>query len=233
VLDTTHSVETPEGVRLVLRVAGPVPRLLAFLLDSSLRGLAYVGAAIALTSTLRDLAGPLIVLFVFACEWFYPVLFEVLGDGQTIGKRLVGLRVVHDDGTRIRLPASLLRNLLLAADMLPGTFAFALLSMLASRDFRRLGDHAAGTLVIHAGTVARRTAAPLPERAPLAPPLPLGVEEQRAVVAFAERAPRLSEARAAELAGLATPLLDGREPPAERLLRIAAWLRGAGADPAP
>src|SRR5690606_13883122 len=105
--------------------------------------------------------------------------------------------------------------------------------MLAPRDFRRLGDHAAGTLVIHTEKPARRPAAPPPERAPLAPPIPLSVEEQRAVVAFAERAPRLSEARAAELAALAAPLVDGRAPPAERLLRIAAWLRGAGADPTP
>lgn len=232
-LDTTHSVETPEGVRLVLRAAGPVPRLLAFLLDSSLRGVAYVAALIALSLTLQDLAVPLFVLLVFAGEWFYPVLFEVLGDGQTIGKRVIGLRVVHDDGTRIRLPASLLRNLLLAADMLPGTYAFGLLSMLASRDFRRLGDHTAGTLVIHTDTQPRRSPAPPPERAPLAPAIPLAVEEQRAVVAFAERAPRLSEARAAELAALAEPLVDGREPPAERLLRIAAWLRGAGTGATP
>ena len=104
------------------------------------------------------LAGPALILLVFAGEWFDPVLFEVLADGQTVGKRAVGIRVVHEDGTRIGWSASLLRNLLLAADWIPGTGALGLASMLASARFRRLGDRAAGTLVIHASPPRRSRA---------------------------------------------------------------------------
>jgi uncharacterized RDD family membrane protein YckC len=225
-LDTIHSVETPEGVRLSLRTAGPVPRAMAYGLDASIRGSIYVAALFPLMVTVPQLMVPLFGLLVFVGEWFYPVLFEVLGQGQTIGKRVLGLRVVNDDGTPIGWSASILRNLLMAADALPGTYAAGLVSMLTSGGFRRLGDHAAGTLVVYA-----ELRVPARERsgealAPLAPPIPLDVDEQRAVIAFSERAPQLSASRADELAALATPLHAPGEPPRQRILRIGAWLLG-------
>lgn len=231
-LDTIHTVETPEGVRLALRTAGPVPRALAFAIDALIRSSVYLALSMLLPMLVPDLALPLLALAVFAGEWFYPVAFEVWNRGQTLGKKAVGLQVVRSDGTRVDGSTSLLRNLLLAADWLPGTYAFGLVSMLVSRDFRRIGDHAAGTLVIHTGRAAL-PAAPPPDLPPLAPPLPLEVEEQQAVLAFAERAALLSDARADELAALAAPLHGGGEPPRRRLLRIGAFLRGADAAPRP
>ncbi|HSJ99116.1 MAG TPA: RDD family protein [Myxococcota bacterium] len=229
-IDTLHFVETPEGVRVALRLAGPVPRALAFLVDGSLRSVGYLLAGITFAVTLPQLGMPLLVLVVFVGEWFYPVLFEVLADGQTVGKRAVGIRVVHEDGTRIRWSASLLRNLLLWADGLPGTYAVGLVSMLASEQFRRLGDLAAGTLVIHTSPPPRASGA-LPEVVPLPPPVPLGVEQQRAVVSYAERAALFSPARADELAALPAALVADAPVPRERLLRIAAWLRGQRGGP--
>lgn len=228
-IDTLHLIETPEGVRMALRLAGPVPRALAFLVDASLRSVGYLLAGITLGITAPRLGLPLLVLSVFAGEWFYPVLFEVLADGQTVGKRALGIRVVHDDGTRIRWSASLLRNLLLWADGIPGTYLVGLASMLASEQFRRLGDLAAGTLVIHTSPPPHPPGA-LPALAPLAPPIPLGVDEQRAVISFAERAALLSPARADELAALPGVLVADAPVPRERLLRIAAWLRGQATD---
>jgi uncharacterized RDD family membrane protein YckC len=228
-IDTLHFVETPEGVRVALRLAGPVPRALAFGVDASLRSFAYLVAAIPLTVALPRLGLAILLLVIFVGEWFYPVLFEVLADGQTIGKRAVGIRVVHEDGTRIRWSASLLRNLLLWADAMPGTYLVGLASMLASERFRRLGDLAAGTLVIHTGAPPHAPAAPI-AAAPMPPPIPLGVDEQRAVVAYAERAALLSPARAEELAALPAALVAGAPDPRERLLRIAAWLRGQDGD---
>ncbi len=226
-LDAVHRVETPEGVRLALRPAGPVARGLAWGIDVSVRGSAYTAVAFALFPVLgARIAGPLFMLAIFAIEWGYPVLFEVLRAGQTPGKQAVGLRVVHDDGTPVSWASSILRNLLLLADVMPGTYLAALASMLASPEFRRLGDRAAGTLVVHAGDAAAAAGAGVPADAqPQAPPFALDVDEQRAVIAFAERAARLSPERADELAALAAPLA-GREPPRERLLRIAAWLVG-------
>jgi uncharacterized RDD family membrane protein YckC len=225
VVDTVCTVETPEGVRLTLRAAGPVPRALAYLMDAFLRGIFYMSAFMGLAVALGDLAGPLMLLILFLGEWFYPVFFEVWAGGQTLGKKVVGLRVVREDGTRVRWSASILRNLLLAADWLPGTYAAGLVSSLASPGFRRLGDLAAGTLVIH---LEERGAAPAPPPrvVPIPPPRPLSVEEQRAVVAFSERASLFSEARADELAALATPLHAGAGSPRERLLGAGAWLLG-------
>ena len=224
-------VETPEGVRLALRPAGPVPRALAWAIDVSIRTTAYTALGLLLLPALGAVAGPLLVLLVFAGEWSYPVLFEVLRAGQTPGKQALGLRVVDDDGTPVGWSSSILRNLLLAADVLPGTYLAGLLSMLASRDFRRLGDLAAGTLVVHTSDVTAAGAAIPADVVPQRPPVSLDVDEQRAVIAFAERAARLSPERADELAALATPLV-GSEPPRAQLLRIAAWLvgrRGAAA----
>jgi uncharacterized RDD family membrane protein YckC len=231
-LDTVLAVETPEGVRLELRPAGPVPRALAFLLDASIRGVIEMGALTFFMFTLsQDVAAGFSLLVLFAVEWFYPVAFEMGSNGRTPGKVAVGLRVVNDDGTPIDWSSSILRNLLLAADWVPGVYTVALASMLATRDFQRLGDLAAGTLVVHADRPAavrareREAHRAVPLR-PLAPPIPLRVEEQRALIAFAEREARFSDARSEELARLAEPLLAPDELASRRVARIAAWLSG-------
>jgi uncharacterized RDD family membrane protein YckC len=229
-LDTLHTVETPEGVRLELRAAGPVPRALAYVLDALVRWTAYSVLAIVLGFALKTLAPPLIVLLIFLGEWFYPVFFELGWNGQTIGKRAVGLRVVNDDGTPVTWASSMLRNLLLAADIVPGTFLAGLVSSLVTDGSRRLGDLAAGTLVIHTSGAAT-AAGETPAVATSEPPFPLELEEQRALVAFAERAPLLSAARADELAEIAAPLHTPGTPPRERLLAIAAGLLGREESP--
>lgn len=235
-LDTVHTVETPEGVRLTLRAAGPVPRGLAFATDVFLRGLFYFLVLMGLAVSLPELAGALLLLTLFLGEWFYPVFFEVWNQGQTPGKRIVGLRVVNDDGTPVGWSTSLLRNLLMSADWIPGTYAAGLISMFCSRGFRRLGDLAAGTLVIHVEKPLTPPPGPAeasPSVAALAPPLPLGLEEQRAIVAFAERVSVFSEARADELAGLATPLHGDPGTPRERVLGTGAWLLGLDGEGTP
>src|SRR5512145_1100246 len=115
-LDTLHTVEAPEGVDLALRLAGVVPRAMAFALDVSLRSTFYMLAAIPLMILLQKVGLGVWFLLIALGEVIYPVAFELLSDGQTLGKRVVGIRVVHEDGTRIRWQASLLRNLLTAAD---------------------------------------------------------------------------------------------------------------------
>ena len=223
-LDTLHRIETPEGVRLALRPAGPVPRGLAFLVDVGIRTAVYMAVITALAFAVPDLAFALSVLVLFAGEWGYPVLFEVLWQGRTPGKASVGLRVVNDDGTPVSWSSSVLRNLLLAADVLPGSYGAALASMLLSRDFRRLGDLAAGTLVVHDAPDAAGPGVP-EGLVPLPPPLALELDEQRALIAFAERADTLSPARADELASLVPPL-QGPGPARQRLERMGAWLVG-------
>lgn len=224
-LDTVHTVETPEGVQLALRTAGPVPRALAFGVDAMVRSFFYSVALVGVALTVPHLADALLLLLLFLGEWFYPVFFEVWNQGQTPGKKTVGLRVIRQDGTRVNGSASLLRNLLLAADWIPGTYALGLVSMSVSPGFQRLGDLAAGTLVIH----VEPKPASAPEAgdvAPLAPPVALTLEEQRAVTGFAERARFFSDARADELAALAVPLHGPSGSARQRILGIGAWLLG-------
>lgn len=227
-LDTLHRVETPEGVDLELRVAGPAVRFVAWLLDLLLRAIALGVLAIPL-AVLDSLGTGIMLLLAFGLEWMYPVLFEVLRDGRTPGKKWMGVQVIQADGTPIGWGPSLLRNLLRTADFLPMLYAAGLLSMIFSGSFRRLGDLAAGTLVVYSEReqFMRANIPPVP---PVPPPVPLRLVEQRALIQFAQRGPMLGPARTREIAELARPLLDeipgAERAPVSYLYRIAAWLIG-------
>ena len=195
-IDTLRLYETPEGMDLALRVAGPAPRALALLIDLVIRLALY--AVLVPLLVFSGTGMGLALLGAFFLEWLYPVVFEVQS-GATPGKRALGLRVVHDDGTPVALPASLIRNLLRVVDFLPLFYGVGLVSTLVDRDFRRLGDLAAGTLVVHRRPGPGRSAPPL-EAPPVAPPPGLSLATQQALLAFRERAPRLSPARREELA---------------------------------
>ncbi len=223
-LDTYRSVETPEGVELGLRVAGPAVRAYAWAIDTLIRLAVYVALAIPL-AFLGQVGVGLYFLAIFLMEWFYPVYFEVTRGGATPGKRRLGLRVLHDDGTPVSWSSSIIRNLLRFADFLPAAYGFGLASMLVSRDFKRLGDLAAGTLVVH--RIADELPVSVPEAPPARPPVPLAPTEQRAVLEFAARQKTWSEQRIAELATLARPL-TGKTGYAGHaaLLGIANWLLG-------
>ncbi|GAB6195443.1 RDD family protein [Lysobacter xanthus] len=223
-LDTYLEVVTPEGVALHLPVAGPVPRACAWVIDVALRLMIAVAASIVLGLFGAAGSGAMAVL-AFAMYWFYPVAFEVLWNGRTPGKRALGLRVVAADGAPVGWRASFTRNLLRVVDMLPFGYAAGLLACLADPAARRLGDMVARTQVIH-DTEATGT-----DLAPVVPPQPpalaLRPDEQAAVIAFAERAPRLSDARRDELAGIAAPLVAAQgAQAATRLYAVAGWLLG-------
>ena len=221
-LDIYRLLETPEGVELRLPVAGPAARALAWGIDCAIRGLIYVLASIVLGQLDQVGAGALLLL-LFALEWLYPLVFE-LWRGQTPGKRFMKLLVVHADGTPLGLSAALLRNLLRFADFLPFAYLTGLVSMLLSRDFRRLGDLVGGTIVIHAASSSSATSE-IPPAAPLEPPLSLSHEEELALVSFAARQAELSEERRQELARHLGPLAEGEDPVA-RALSYANWTLG-------
>lgn len=223
-LDNTHRVETPEGIDLLLRPAGLVPRALAFGVDLLIRGalLAALGFGFALLGKFGVGIG---ALLLFLVQWWYMVLFEVLNQGRTPGKQWLGLRVIHDDGTPIGWASSLTRNLLRFVDMLPFGYFLGALSCLWHPSFKRLGDLAAGTLVVYR---ERHIAAPaLPPADPIAPPLTLTLPEQRALIAFAERHGTLSTERRKELASiLAAPLQVEPDQIEVHILGIARHLVG-------
>ena len=165
------SIATPEGVDLQLTLAGLGSRSVARLLDQLLQtgvivAVVLLGSlAIGSTSDEVDGRGGVaatgIVVLLFLVQFGYDVLFETLASGRTPGKRWSGLRVVRLDGGPVGFVTSAVRNLLRLVDFLPGVYAVAMVAVVASRRNQRLGDMAAGTLVVReAGTGAR--AAPPP-----------------------------------------------------------------------
>lgn len=204
-IDERQGLFTPEGVELTLTLAGPVPRGVAFLLDLLIRVGVYIVAAMLFGLLLSSVAGGLMLITVFLLEWFYPVLFEMLNNGQTPGKSAMKIAVTHTDGTPVTLNGSLIRNLLRTADMFPSFYLAGIVCMLCNKRFQRLGDLAADTVVIHTGhellSQARVTIAPQ------LPDWPVTLDDQRTLVSFLQRGEKLSQPRRQELASLAYPEL--------------------------
>ncbi len=225
-LDTIHSIETPEGVELELRVAGPVVRALAWAIDVGIRGLLYLTLAYFL-DPLGDLGLGIFLICLFLIEWFYPVLFEIYYHGATPGKKMMKIKVLHELGTPIDGSASMIRNLLRFIDFLPILYGFGLLTMLFNKNFKRIGDLAAGTVVVYQDEVIKYLA--LPDAPPLVISQTLTLDEQRAIISFAERAQTFSSERAEELANLVIPILithKSGESAATLLYQIANGLIG-------
>ena len=227
ILDTLVSAETPEGILLELRPAGLTARCYAFLLDQLIKlAVIYLFEILAIFAGGIGLGLSLILLFVL--EWLYPVVFELSRWGATPGKRTLGLRVVMDNGLPVTPAASLTRNLLRAADWLPFLYGFAVVSMLLRRDFKRLGDIAAATLVVYQPRPATKIATT--DIPPLAPAIALPPSDQAAVIALAARASRLTGERLDELAALAAAVSGdtGSSGPhvTRRVLGVAQWFLG-------
>src|SRR3990170_267162 len=150
-------VETADHVVLRYDLAGGGNRGFAALVDFLLATLIFVGAFFLFT-LLAEFIGVqraglyfgVAVLLTFAVAWSYFIFFEWLGNGQTLGKRMFGLRVIADDGAPASFTAVLVRNLVRIVDFLPGFYGFGLLAIVVSSRSQRLGDLAAGTFVVRA-----------------------------------------------------------------------------------
>ena len=225
-LDTRYRVEVPGGINLDAEVVGPIPRFLAFAIDLCIRGvIVFVLLMVAIPFGSFGVGGGFFLIFLFAIEWLYPVLFEVFWRGQTPGKKALGISVINDDLTPVSLGTSLVRNLLRTVDFLPLFYLAGLVTMLSNRHFQRLGDLAAGTLVISVRQSAR--AAPVKELEPLAPSTSLLRTEQTSIIDFLQRSPQLSEPRQQELADILEGVTHQKGDNGVRQLhRIGAWFLG-------
>ena len=165
------SIPTPEGVDLELTLAGVGSRFVAGLLDQVVQWSVIV-ALMVLAGVLRDgdglggaegaaatLAMAAFVVLVFAVQLLYDVSFETLASGRTPGKRWTGLRVVRLAGAPVGFVTTAVRNLRRSVDVLPGFYGVGLVAVLASRRNQRLGDMAAGTLVVRERGARRRARA--------------------------------------------------------------------------
>jgi len=219
--DTVRRHETPEGIRLELRLAGPVVRACAWSIDMLIRAILY-GLVSGIFAFFGGVGTSVMLIMFFLIEWFYPVVFE-LYNGASPGKIAMGLVVMQDNGTQVTFSSSLIRNLLSAPDFLPFLYAAGLLSMLMNGNFQRLGDLAAGTLVVYRETDQARVKLAAAEVR--RPPVDLSVDEQWELIRFAERCPQLSQERQIELATSLYPI-TGKQGSAAvtEILGYAAWL---------
>ncbi len=232
-LDTIRKIETPEGVELELRVAGPIPRAIAWIIDTVivLISLFIMIPIILLLVKLLGLSddqsfvGGLNLIMVFVLWWFYDVYFEVRKRGATPGKKLMGLMVVHDDGTPVSWSASFTRNLLRSVDFMPFGYFFGLVSCLCNKDFKRLGDLSAGTVVVYTDVFTR-----VPQHIavnPVAPPFSFLPEEQRTILDYYERINTLSNERAVELGQILNEVtLQKGQQGVTTILGYANWVLG-------
>lgn len=220
-IDTATNHETPEGIVLRLKAAGPVPRAYAWLIDCMIRAGVYL-VLVSVLSAFGRSGTAVMLICLFLLEWFYPVVFEVYS-GTTPGKRSLGLVVVHDNGTPVDLSSSLLRNLLRAADFFPVFYAAGLVSMMCNKNFKRLGDMAAGTLVVYEEKQNR--SAKMKQTSPKQPPLELRVHEKQTILDFAERSETLSMNRCIELVEILSPLTGKKgEDAVEEIKAYAGWI---------
>lgn len=152
-------LKTPENVTFELELAGLSARAAAWVVDIVLIGIATVGigGVLSLVSLVSaGLGDALFPIVGFAAQWCYGAGFEAAFQGRTPGKRLLGLRVVDAGGFQVRFPQAALRNLLKVVDLLPAFFGTGALSVLTHPLGQRLGDVAAGTIVV----VERRSSFP-------------------------------------------------------------------------
>lgn len=150
------TIATPEGVDVDLTLAGIGSRFIAALIDTSIKLVAFIGSFIFLfggTSLLGggDLTsiGSAIFYVVSFFIWFgYDVMFETLSSGRTPGKRWTGLRVVRLGGRPVGFVASSIRNMVRIVDFLPTFYLVGMITAIITRMNQRLGDLAAGTVVV-------------------------------------------------------------------------------------
>lgn len=224
-LDTIQTVEIPENVEIELRIAGPVVRALAWVIDFIIRLIVYMLLILFLVNYLGRLGFGLFLIAIFLLEWFYPVFFEIYQQGATPGKKLMGIKVVNELGIPVDFAASMVRNLLRTIDFLPFLYATGLLAMLMNKDFKRIGDIAAGTFVIYEAEKLKKLI--LPDVQPKELPFCLTREEQQAIIHFAERSQTLHPERVTELANIIQPLVtDQQEEIKNYLFQIANGLAG-------
>lgn len=254
-LEQRVDVETPEQIVFSYSVAGVGSRAAAALIDALICVAAAVALQIVVAVVVRPLVGSAlpdaagrwaiaIYLFAqFAITWGYYVLWEGLRDGQTPGKRRLGLRVVQDGGYSVSFAASAVRNLVRVIDMLPPPlYGVGVISAVLSRSGKRLGDYAAGTIVVHeratrVATGAAGAATPAAHAAARAPLLQtlLAEEEYALLDRFVARRAELDPARRQELTSDLAARLAPRAPdldtstPAAFLVRLHERERAARA----
>ncbi|HET6275993.1 MAG TPA: RDD family protein [Candidatus Cybelea sp.] len=230
-MDRTLEVRTPESIAFHYELAGLGSRFLAVMVDQAIQiltilaifaGLILAGSRMGAVrhaassdsdKVATSIGIALLVIVVFIVFFGYFIVFEAAWNGQTPGKRLLGLRVVRDGGYPIDFGASLIRNLIRVGEWIIGYYVLAAISALLSPENKRLGDLAAGTIVVRdARLAAPRELLRRAEETTYAPTAYLSGDERALVKRFLERRDELNEERRREIAAQLATRVRSRVP---------------------
>lgn len=246
-MDRTLSVRTPESIAFRYDLAGLGSRFLAVTIDFTIqilitlaivagfallaqtfKAVKHTGSAYSVSSGWPEsLTIALVSALVFAIFFGYFILFEAFWSGRTPGKRMMGLRVVRDGGYPIDFTSSLIRNLIRVGEVALGAYALSAIACLASKENKRLGDVAAGTIVVRdsrAASLAALIGEAQNEREPI-PGVSLGENERSVIDRFLLRAPDLTPAVRSRIAMRLADRIKPRVPPELRELDDEELLR--------
>jgi uncharacterized RDD family membrane protein YckC len=231
-MDRDIDVRTPESVAFTYRLAGLGSRFLALLVDQLVQVFIVVALFAGLELSASHIPGgksvvangfekfgealgvALLVAVVFAIFFGYFIVFEALWNGQTPGKKALGIRVVRDGGYPIDFGASMVRNLIRVGEFALGYYLLSAISTLVSSENKRLGDLAAGTIVVRDASLELT---PVLRRSGVEPAYAsttyLSGEERVLIKRFLERRDALDGRRRRELAAALTARIRERVPP--------------------
>jgi len=224
-MDRTLEVRTPESIAFSYELAGLGSRFLAVSVDVTIQTLAMIGiiwgliyAGSHFSGAVRDASAPtkietslaiaFIATIIFIIYFGYFILFEAFWDGQTPGKKLMGLRVVRDGGYPADFASIAIRNLIRVGEFVAGLYAISAVAALLSPENKRLGDMAAGTIVVRDARAAK-LAELLHEPSETAHPLMLSSPERALIDQFVARregmAPRNRAVMASKISARVRP----------------------------
>ncbi|MBV8198761.1 MAG: RDD family protein [Candidatus Eremiobacteraeota bacterium] len=232
-MDRTVDVRTPESIAFSYELAGLGSRFLALAVDQAIQLLTLAAIVAGMVLVLRHLpmeqklhvlntspvnvvksiALAIIITTVFVVFFGYFIIFEALWNGQTPGKKLLGLRVVRDGGYPIDFGASLIRNLIRVGEATLGYYALSVVSTLLSSENKRLGDLAAGTIVVRDARLAVPRFGGRETEPVYSPTAYLSGEERSLIKRFLERRDDLTGERRAILAAQLADRIRDRVPP--------------------
>jgi len=209
------TIPTPEGVDVDLTLAGIGSRFIASLIDTSIKIIAlggffiflFGGASLLDGDAFTSLGAAVYLVVAFLIMFGYDVFFETLSSGRTPGKRWTGLRVVRTGGRPVGFVASAIRNVVRIVDFLPSLYLIGMITAIATRMNQRLGDLAAGTVVVRERPIPVGARDPAPtERVALPPDIgswdvaAITAEDLATIRRFLERRTELAPHARAHLA---------------------------------
>ncbi len=174
------AIETPENISFRYDIAGIGSRFLATVIDSLIQGSLYAlllftvvvllsaASRARFSQDVNNLIIVAIVLVIFLIQFGYFILFEIVLNGQTPGKRLMGLRVIKENGYPLSVLDSIIRNIVRVIDFFPFAYGVGVIVMFLNARAKRLGDFAAGTIVVQVRDQVKLSDLSKPSQAPVA-----------------------------------------------------------------